>query len=100
MLGFDDLDLDRLDDPFVPAHQPRSYGWVIGTLVALVLAGAAGYMIFKQRSEPTKVASATPKPAIEKAPAATQAPAVVGEAVTLPPLAETDSIVREMVARL
>jgi Protein of unknown function (DUF3014) len=101
MPGIDDFDLERSSgDPYIPARPPRTYGWVIGTLVVLVLAGAAGYIILKQRAAPTRTASATPQRALDQTPAAPQAPAVVGEAVTLPPLAETDSIVREMVARL
>jgi hypothetical protein len=101
MLGIDDVDLDRpYEDPYIPAREPRNFGWLIGTLLVLALGAGAGYIIVKQRAAPAPVAGAAPQRALDQAPAATQAPAVVGEAVTLPPLGETDSIVREMVARL
>jgi Protein of unknown function (DUF3014) len=101
MLGFDDVDLDRsYEDPYIPARPPRSYGWLIGALAVILIAGAVGYTVLKQRARPAPVATAAPQRALDQAPAAVQTPAVVGETVTLPPLAETDSIVREMVGRL
>jgi hypothetical protein len=101
MLSIDDVDLDRqYEDPYIPVRPPRRYGWIIGTFAVIVIAGAVGYVVLKPRPSPARVASAAPQRAIDQAPATVQAPAVVGEAVTLPPLAETDSIVRDMVSRL
>ena len=100
MLRIDEVDLERpYEDPYIPARPPRSYGWLIGVLV-IVIASAAGYFILKQRARPAPVASAAPQRALDQTPAPVQAPTVVGEAVTLPPLGESDSIVRELVARL
>src|SRR5262245_31246011 len=119
--GLDDFNLDRtsdrdrdrtldLDRPYDPLDEPiASYsaypapnrvGWVIGIIVSLAIAGAGGYMYWKQREPPvtlTRPAPAAPKPAAEQP--ATQ-PAVVGENIPLPPLAESDSLIRELVGRL
>src|SRR5262245_32965638 len=70
-------------------------------MVVLAIAGAVGYTLWKQRASPvvttTQPAPDAPKPAAEQP--VTQ-PAVVGENIPLPPLAESDSIVRELVGRL
>jgi len=101
MLSIDEVDLDRPDeDPYIPARPPRRYGWLIAGLMVIVIAGAVGYTVLKQRAKPAPIAGAAPQRALDQAPAPVQAPAVVGEAVTLPPLGESDSIVRELVGRL
>lgn len=102
MPSIDDVDLDRplYDDPYIPDRPPRRYGWLIGTVAVIVIAGALGYVLLKPRTGPTPAATAAPQKAVDQAPATVQAPALVGEAVTLPPLADTDSLVREMVSRL
>jgi|SRR5262245_47680973 len=124
MAGLDDYNLnlnrvpdrDRVDDvdrPYdlideaidsYPAYPvPNRTGWMIGVVVILAIAGTVGYTLWKQRASPAVTttqpakAPAAPQPAAEQP--ATQ-PAVVGENIPLPPLAQSDSIVRELVGRL
>ncbi|HKE83108.1 MAG TPA: DUF3014 domain-containing protein [Vicinamibacterales bacterium] len=101
-----DRPFDLIDEPIdsYPSYSvPNRTGWLIGVVVILAIAGTVGYVLWKQRvSSPAAVTTTQPAPAAPQ-PAAEQPatqPAVVGENISLPPLAESDSIVRELVGRL
>jgi Protein of unknown function (DUF3014) len=90
-----DLDKPVIDEPFdVPEPRNRPL-WIVGAAAVLVLAFGAGY--FYLRRPPTQ-----PAPAAAAAPQQPKADpsAEAGEQIALPPLDETDSIVRELVGRL
>ena len=97
MTEFDDLDLDK-PDAGSDFHEGKR-GIRLAALGAAVLVTAAALIYIattrwaKPRESP--VTKAEPAPAAEAT-----VPPVAGERITLPPLAETDPIVRELVRRL
>jgi hypothetical protein len=96
----DDLDDLRLDRPATDTPPARSRSWT-GPLivVAIVVAAAAIWFFFIRAPSPRDVQVRTDTTrAPENAPAARAA--VPGEDIPLPPLAETDALVRELVAKL
>jgi hypothetical protein len=99
--NLNDVELDRnIEDSFEPTPTPNRTAWVIGIVIALAIAGGVAYSILRDRSAPPAAAkSAAPAPAATQ-PAAVEPKKLVGENIPLPPLAETDSIVRELVGQL
>ncbi len=98
MADLDDLDFNRSSPSFDPGPEPRDRraGFIIGGLVvfAAIIAG----LVWWARQPPV-----VQKPAVAK----TQAPApakppepVAPEPIDLPPLAASDSLVRQLVGRL
>jgi hypothetical protein len=95
---FNDLKLDKWQSPIEPEHGHTGYRIAVIVIVLLGLAGA-GYYLLWQRAQPAPtdvkvhteqaVASTAPKPT-----------AVPGETIDLPPLAQSDGIVRELVSKL
>jgi len=84
--------------PSSPEEPPRSRGWLIAGALLLVAAAAALYIMFGKRPLPAPVA-ATPGPAA----VATEPPRSLGgdaEPVAVPPLAESDPLVRTLVRAL
>lgn len=102
MLNADDVELDRtFEDPFIPEAPPSRIGWVVGAIVVLAIAAGTGYYIITHREAPARPTLKTvtaPKPVTETAPP--PAPAIAPENIALPPLPQTDAIVRELVGRL
>jgi DUF3014 family protein len=97
--NLNDVELDRHDEqPYQAAPAPRRTGWAIAGVIALVIAAGVAYTVFRARPvAPAKIS--TPAPAAA-APATVQPKPLVGENISLPPLAETDAIVRELVGQL
>jgi len=99
MLNIDEVELDRnYEKSFQPVPEPRRTGWVIGGVILLVIAAGVAYTFLRDRpAAPTTIR--TPAPAAAP-PATVQPKPLVGESISLPPLAETDAIVRELVGQL
>lgn len=101
MADFDDLDLRRpgADPSFEPP--PRRFPWFpILIVIAVLLGGAlAWYYWARPAAEPLEVRVETEEPVETPAPAA-RLPAEPGEDIELPPLDESDALVRELVSRL
>ena len=100
----EELEIHEADDDLVPAeYSPQRRGdrsplvWILSVLLAL-LAAAAAYYWFASRAEPEAVALPAEK---SPAPVETEAvPAVDSAAIDLPPLGESDSLVRQLVGAL
>jgi hypothetical protein len=102
MFNVDDVELDRsFDEPFEPYPPPRPtrIGWVIGLVIGFAIAGGVAYSVLRPRPTPVPVAAPAPPPAVEQ-PKVAEAPALVGDNISLPPLAESDALLRELVGRL
>ncbi len=96
MDDFDDLKLERPAPDEPPPR--RTIPWLPVILVLLV-AGAAVSWYFLRSPAPSGVSTEIPHPADEKR-SAFGLPAEPGEDIALPPLGESDTLVRELVARL
>ena len=98
--NLNDVELDRnYDEPFEPTPTPNRTGWVIAVGLVLAIAGGIAYTFLRDRTPAAPVKTAAPAPAATQ-PATAQPKALVGENIALPPLAETDAIVRELVGQL
>ena len=100
MTDLNDLKLDKWQGSFEP--EPRSRRWLIAFAVLLVLGiGGAGYYYYWRRPAPpaTEVRTATEQAVAPAAPASKPLPEA-GETIDLPPIEESDPVVRELVARL
>lgn len=89
-----DIDLVRsgADDPL--SLPPRGRAAAIIAVVAVLVAGAVGgYLYWRRASAPASTGQAAPA-------ASVPAQAQSGEQIALPPLDESDALVRELVARL
>jgi Protein of unknown function (DUF3014) len=100
MPDLDDVQFQRTPEGR-PPERPASQGWVPVVLLACALLGAvvAGY-IFLRRSPARDAARAETEQAVGPRAAAGRLPAEPGEDIPLPPLDETDALVRALVARL
>jgi hypothetical protein len=92
-----DIDLDKPggsdpDDDLMPRRSVPIVPIVVAVVLLLALAG--GYLYLRRTPSPAPAPAATAKPS---APVETREP---GEEITLPPLDESDPIVRELVGRL
>ena len=100
MYNLNDVELDRnYEDSIELTPTPNRIGWVIGIMIALAIAGGVAYSLLRDRSTTTTKITAPPRAAIDK-PAASPPKSLVGENIPLPALAETDTIVRELVGQL
>jgi Protein of unknown function (DUF3014) len=99
MTDLNDLKLDKWQGSFEPA--PRRKGWILAIVaVVLVALGTGVYFMVWRRTPPAPAGART---ATEQAvaPAAPPRPLPeAGEVIDLPPIDQTDAIVRELVARL
>ena len=100
MADFNDLsfDPDRPGTPDPIAPESSFAPWMIGALVLLAFAlGALWYFVLRPRTEPPKKVAETtvdvPRPPARRT-------AEPGEAIDLPPLDQTDALVRTLVGRL
>jgi len=81
----------------IPPTRPKSVAWIVGLLIVAV-AAVAGYLY--RRLAPAPVA---PSAAVVKAPAPQPAVRPLGgdaEPITVPPLEQSDAVVRELVRRI
>ena len=102
MTDLGDFKLERSDEAPITAPPPRSanHGVWATALVAAVVIGIGAWFITSRRqpsSPPAKTVSAAPQAAVPERP---EAPLVQAADVDLPPLPQTDPLVRELVARL
>jgi len=98
--NLNDVELDRdYEEPFEPTPTPNRIGWVIAVGIALAIAGGIAYTFLRDRTPAAPVKTTAPAAAATQ-PATVQPKALVGENISLPPLAETDTIVRELVGQL
>ena len=98
MADFDDLRLDRTAEPATPTPTPpRLPIWPPIVAAAVVLALLALWY-FGSRNEPLLVN--TPPSVGETASPPARLPAEPGEAIDLPPLDESDALVRTLITRL
>jgi hypothetical protein len=95
--SFDDFDLNPpARGPFGPVPSNRAR-WAIIVAVLIVIAGGVGYFVLRRDAPQEPTAATTPAPPPAQAQKST---ALTGENIVLPPLPETDPIVRELVSRL
>jgi hypothetical protein len=98
MPDLQDLKLDKWQDSFEP--EPSRTGWRVAIIAVVLLAlGVSGYFLLWRRAQPAAtdvrvhteqaVANTPPKPVAE-----------AGEKIDLPPLEQTDAIVRQLVGQL
>jgi hypothetical protein len=98
MADFDDFHLDRSGQvPSGPGRPDHSVALLVGGLVVIVLVIVAGGYVWWTRRPPATTSTAAPV-AAQPAPAAPQP--VAAEPVTLPPLEQTDGLVRRLVGQL
>jgi hypothetical protein len=97
MVEFQDLKLDRPDtEPAEPP--PRRSLWIAVAIVLLLIGGGIAYFsFFRLRPAPPGAQTRTEQAV---APPAARGPAEPGENIPLPPLDESDILVRELVAGL
>jgi len=99
MTDLRDLKLDKWQGSFEP--EPNRRGWLLAIAAVVLLAlGAGGYFLVWRRAAPAPadVRTATEQAVAPAAPARPLPEA--GETIDLPPIDQTDAIVRELVARL
>jgi Protein of unknown function (DUF3014) len=92
----DASDYDLLKTPAGPPVRQRTAGFWVIVVVLVLAAGGAGYLIFGRRP-------ATPPPAAARAeapPAPSRPLGGEAEVIALPPLNETDALVRELVKKI
>ncbi len=98
MPDLDDVRFQRPSEP--PTDAPESRSWTPLILIGCAVVGVAigGYVFFR-RSPPAETVRTETEQAVAQRPAA-RLPAEPGEDIPLPPLDQTDALVRELVARL
>lgn len=99
MTDLNDLKLDKWQGSLEP--EPPRKGWIFAIVALVVLAlGAGGYYYMRTRTVPAPagVRSATDQAVAPAAPVRPLPEA--GETIDLPPIDQTDAIVRELVSRL
>lgn len=97
MTSFDDYDLNApTRSPFGPAPSNRTR-WIIVVVVLIAIAAGVGYFVLRRGApqEPSEPAKAAPVAAPEQ-----KGTALTGDNIDLPPLPQTDPLVRELVSRL
>ena len=100
MTDLNDLKLDKWEGSLEP--EPRKRGILVAILVLLAIGiAAAGYYYYSRRSAPPaqEVRSATEQTVPPAAAPSTPLPEA-GETIDLPPIDETDPVVRELVSQL
>ena len=96
MPEFDDLDITRAVAPPEEDKDSNRSKWILLVLALLLVAGFLGYIALR-RPAPEPVAEVVPPPT--PAPKV-EAPGLRGDDIPLPPLGETDSLVRDLVSKL
>lgn len=102
MFDLNELDLERSDEPPVTPPPPRSSNyalWGIAIVAAIAVAGGFWYLTPK-RQPPPPPAQSVPAAPPATVPERPEAPLVQAADIDLPPLPQTDPIVRELVTRL
>jgi hypothetical protein len=105
MADLDELDLEKstgeshVDEATPREGPPRDFHWIAIAAGLLLLAIAIGYFVLRRQAqpEPQRPAARAAVPPSEPAPALRPEP---GENIFLPPLDQTDALVRQLVTRL
>jgi hypothetical protein len=99
MTDLDDLRLDKWSDSTEPERARTSWRFaILALLLGAATVGGYAWWYYRMRADPAEVRALTEQAV---APAAPSAPvAEPGDNIVLPPLAETDAIVRELVAKV
>jgi hypothetical protein len=103
MADFDDFSYNRdrpsAPEPIAPEQSPPFPSWLLAAIVVLVLAlGALWYFVLRSRTEPASAKSVAETTVdLPRPPARHGEP---GEAIDLPPLDQSDAVVRTLVGRL
>ena len=102
MTDLGDIDIERSEKAPITVPPPRSANhgmWAVALAAAVVVAAGAWYITSRKQppAPPARTVPAAPQAIVPERPAA---PLVQAAAVDLPPLPQTDPIVRELVARL
>ena len=101
MIDLNDYELERSGEPPVVLPPPRSPNYVVGaTAIVAAIVVAAGVWYFTSRREAAPPAAVTTPAAPPATVPVPEVPRVQAEDIDLPPLSQTDSIVRELVTRL
>jgi hypothetical protein len=100
----DDLDTGEIADLFVDeqAVKEDQTKWIVLIVLFIVSAVVVGYIVFQRQRAKTPIAVAAPV-AAPAAPAPARpvtGPLVQAENIPLPPLAETDALVRQLLVKL
>ena len=102
MIDPGDYELDRTGDAPVTLQPPRSTSsvtWVTAIVAAIAVAGGVWY-VTSRRQPAASPAANVPTDQQATVPARPEGPIVKALDIDLPPLPQTDPIVRELVARL
>jgi hypothetical protein len=95
--SFDDFELNPSSSgPLGPARSNRAR-WVIIIVIVVAIVGGVGYFLLRREATQAPTAATTPPPPVAQTP---KSNALTGDNIALPPLPETDPIVRELVSRL
>jgi hypothetical protein len=95
--SFDDYDLNPpARGPFGPTPSNRAR-WAIVAVVLIAIAAVVGYFVVRRGAPPEPTATTKPAPVATPEQKGTT---LTGENIALPPLAESDPVVRELVGRL
>ena len=102
MTDLGDIDIKRSEEAPITVPPPRAanYGvWAIALSAAVVVAAGAWYITSRKQPQapPARAVAAAPQATVQERPAA---PLVQAAEIDLPPLPQTDPIVRELVTRL
>jgi hypothetical protein len=98
MLDLSNVELQKSTRPPLFTENDSIRRWIVATVVVIVIAAGAAWYTVTRRQTPQPVATATAaKPAAESAPRALGGAA---EPIELPPLADTDPLVRQLVGAL
>ncbi len=99
MDDLDDLELDKTREPLVPP-QSRSFG-PLGIVILITLVGVAvAVLLWLYLSKDARSSNVNVKSESVAAPKTERPKALEGEELALPPLPDTDPIVRQLVSRL
>jgi hypothetical protein len=97
-----DFELDHpVLEPIDPVYPPSHAGLAIAIVVLLALGGGLGYYVYRTYVAPVSTGAAeTPTAPAQPIAQQPQAPAVAAADVVLPPLPQTDPVVRELLGAL
>jgi hypothetical protein len=103
VFDLNDLELERSGEAPVlppPSRSPNYAVWATAIVAVMVVAGGAWYITRSRPSPPPAVNVNVPAAPQATAPERPEGPLVQAADIDVPPLAQTDPIVRELVARL
>ena len=101
MHDLDDLDFqERAAEVEAPRREPPVPLWAVLAGAAVIILAAAGYVFLQKRGATQQKPRAVTEQAVDPVPAAPKRAAELPEDIPLPPLDQTDTLVRELLTRL